>query len=30
MPIPIDDSAIVISDNADIYGNYLDLLDRGG
>jgi len=28
MPIPIDDSALVVSDNADIYGTILDLWER--
>lgn len=28
MPIPIDDSALVVSDNGDIYGTVLDLMDR--
>jgi hypothetical protein len=28
MPIPIDDSALVISDNADIYGTVSDLWNR--
>ena len=28
MPIPIDESALVISDNADIYGTVADLWDR--
>ena len=28
MPIPIDNSALVVSDNGDIYGTITDLLDR--
>ena len=28
MPIPIDEDALVISDNADIYGTVVDLLGR--
>jgi hypothetical protein len=28
MPIPIDDSALVVSDNADIYGSISDLWER--
>lgn len=28
MPVPIDDSALVISDNADIYGTVADLWSR--
>ena len=28
MPIPIDDSALVVSDNADIYGTVADLWER--
>ncbi|MEW6732150.1 MAG: hypothetical protein AB1489_12550 [Acidobacteriota bacterium] len=28
MPIPIDDSALVVSDNGDIYGTVVDLMDR--
>lgn len=28
MPVPIDDEALVISDNADIYGTVHDLWDR--
>jgi hypothetical protein len=28
MPIPIDDEALVISDNADIYGRVADLWKR--
>jgi hypothetical protein len=28
MPIPIEDEALVISDNADIYGNVGDILQR--
>ena len=28
MPIPIDDEALVISDNADIYGTMADILGR--
>lgn len=28
MPIPIDDDALVISDNGDVYGTHIDLLDR--
>ena len=28
MPMPIDDSALVISDNADIYGSVADLWER--
>jgi hypothetical protein len=28
MPIPIDDTALVISDNADIYGTVADLWER--
>jgi len=28
MPIPIEDSALVISDNADIYGTVEDLWQR--
>lgn len=28
MPVPIDDDALVISDNADIYGTVRDLWDR--
>src|SRR4051794_23658726 len=28
MPVPIDDSALVISDNADIYGTVADLWER--
>ena len=29
MPIPIDDDALVVSDNADIYGTVRDLWGRG-
>lgn len=29
MPIPIDESALVISDNADMYGTISDLRERG-
>jgi hypothetical protein len=28
MPIPIDDEALVISDNADVYGTVADLWKR--
>ncbi len=28
MPMPIEDTALVISDNADIYGTVIDLWDR--
>ncbi|HUS12158.1 MAG TPA: hypothetical protein VMZ30_16955 [Pyrinomonadaceae bacterium] len=28
MPVPIDDNALVISDNADIYGTVADLMQR--
>ncbi len=28
MPIPIDDSALVVSDNGDIYGTVVDLWER--
>lgn len=28
MPMPIDDSALVVSDNADIYGTVADLWER--
>ncbi len=28
MPVPVDDSALVVSDNADIYGTVADLWDR--
>ena len=30
MPIPIDDEALVISDNADIYGTVADMCKRSG
>ena len=28
IPVPVSDDAIVISDNADLYGTLLDLEDR--
>jgi hypothetical protein len=28
MPLPIDDTALVVSDNGDLYGTVLDLYDR--
>ncbi len=28
MPVPIDDAALVVSDNADIYGTVIDLEER--
>jgi hypothetical protein len=28
LPIPIDDDALIISDNADIYGTMMDILER--
>jgi hypothetical protein len=30
VPIPIDEDALVVSDNADIYGTYADLQRRAG
>jgi hypothetical protein len=30
MPVPIDDEALVISDNADIFGTVADLWKRSG
>lgn len=30
LPVPLDDQALVVSDNADIYGTVADLFERAG